>query len=297
MLDDLVRTRAFVEAVQRVVREGDVVIDLGTGSGVLAVAAAQAGASHVYAIEASDISDVARKVFEVNGVADRVTLLEGWSPHLEVPEPGDVLVSEMLGNEPLDEDLLETTLDARRRLLKPDARLIPQGVKIVARSVAIPPEEVGKMRVTANSIDEWRESYGIDFGPLEEASRGLSRVALLEADRIQGWRPLGDPVVLADVDLTSFDELQIAASVSVTGCNEAVDGVALSFIADLDGVTSVTTDPFDLGRASAWRNQILLLGEPLTVPADDDFVLTYHHRVPGRRDGVSISLPAAATES
>jgi len=122
-------------------------------------------------------------------------------------------------------------------------------------------------------------------------------VVLLEADRIQGWRPLGDPILLADVDITSFDELQIQASAAVPGRDEVVDGVVLSFIADLDGVTSLTTDPFDVDRASHWRNQVLLLGEPLTVPAGDDFVLTYHHRVPGRRDGVDVSPPDAANES
>jgi hypothetical protein len=54
-------------------RPDDVVLDIGTGSGVLAVAAARAGARRVYAVEASDTAEVAARVFEVNGVQDKVT--------------------------------------------------------------------------------------------------------------------------------------------------------------------------------------------------------------------------------
>jgi predicted RNA methylase len=51
MLRDQRRTKSFLEAVRNVVSPGDVVIDIGTGTGILAAAAAQAGARHVYAVE------------------------------------------------------------------------------------------------------------------------------------------------------------------------------------------------------------------------------------------------------
>jgi predicted RNA methylase len=61
MLEDRVRTSRFIDANRRTVQPDDVVVDLGTGSGVLAVAAAQAGAKHVYAIEARPIAEVAER--------------------------------------------------------------------------------------------------------------------------------------------------------------------------------------------------------------------------------------------
>ena len=64
MLNDRARTDAFIRAIEATVRPGDVVVDLGTGTGVLALAAARAGARRVYAIEASGVGRAARSVFE-----------------------------------------------------------------------------------------------------------------------------------------------------------------------------------------------------------------------------------------
>jgi predicted O-methyltransferase YrrM len=94
MLHDDRRTGDYVEALAEAVRPGDVVLDIGTRSGVLAIAAARAGARRVYAVEASDIAEVAERVFATNGVQDKVTLIPGWSRHIELPEPADLLVSD-----------------------------------------------------------------------------------------------------------------------------------------------------------------------------------------------------------
>ena len=47
---------------------------------------------------------------------------------IELPERADLLVAEVIGNEPLEEEILETMLDARHRLLKPGARMIPHAL-------------------------------------------------------------------------------------------------------------------------------------------------------------------------
>ena len=156
MLHDSRRTNDYLAAVAEAVRPGDVVLDIGTGSGVLAVAAARAGARHVYAVEASDIAGVAERVFAANGVEDRVTLVAGWSRHIELPEPADLLVAEVIGSEPFEEEILETTLDARDRLLKPEARLIPNTLTLFARPLLVPDAAARLHAIGRKDVDRWR---------------------------------------------------------------------------------------------------------------------------------------------
>lgn len=134
MLNDRVRTSRLLAAIKAEVRPGDVVVEIGTGTGVLAVAAAQAGARQVYAIEAGPLAAVAREFVRANGVADRVTIVEGWSQAVTVPERGDVFVSETIGNAGFDENLIEIARDAMGRLLKPGARMIPRRLPCPWRS-------------------------------------------------------------------------------------------------------------------------------------------------------------------
>ena len=145
-------------------------LDIGTGSGVLAVAAARAGARRVYAVEASDIAEVAERVFAANGVTDTVTLIPGWSRQIELPEPADLLVAEIIGNEPFEEEILETTLDARRRLLKPDARLIPHTLTLLARPLLLPDAEARQRAIGRAAVERWRRLYGMEFQPLLDAA-------------------------------------------------------------------------------------------------------------------------------
>jgi hypothetical protein len=164
MLHDTARVNGYLRAIAEVVRPGDVVVDLGTGTGVLAVAAVRAGAKHVYAIEESSIVDVARDVFAVNGVADRITLIRGHSTRVTLPERANVLVTETLGNDPLDEGILVYVDDAKRRLLTPDARLIPFAIDIVVQAVDVPLERTSLL--TRDDTERWRELYGVDLSPL-----------------------------------------------------------------------------------------------------------------------------------
>jgi ribosomal protein L11 methyltransferase len=71
-------TRGVLRLLPQVLRRGDVVADLGSGSGVLAIAAARLGARHVYGIENDpDATGNAAMNVELNGASDSVTMMEG----------------------------------------------------------------------------------------------------------------------------------------------------------------------------------------------------------------------------
>ena len=87
---------------------------------------------------------------------DRVTLIRGWSRQIELPEPANLLVAEVIGNEPFEEEILETTLDARLRLLKPGARLIPHALELMARPLLIPDAEARQRAIGRQAVERWR---------------------------------------------------------------------------------------------------------------------------------------------
>ena len=297
MLHDDRRTNDYVSALAEAVRPGDVVLDIGTGSGILAVAAARAGARHVYAVEATDIAAVAERVFAANGVQGRVTLIAGWSRQIELPEPADLLVSEIIGSEPFEEEILETTLDARRRLLKPGARLIPNTFTLLARPLLIPGSEAGKYAIGHGAVERWRRLYGIEFQPLLDAAAPGPVHTTVEGEAVTRWPPVGPPVVLAAVDLTAFHEVSLRASADlVVDTTGMVNAVAVTFRADLHGSILHTLDPWRW-PASSWSTSVWVLPDPLQVGPRAVLRVHYSRRMPGTPDGLSCEIVESGSDS
>ena len=128
MICDRVRTEAFRRAIISVVRPGDIVLDLGAGSGILSMFAARAGAARVYAVERTTVAVLAQELAAANGVAEIVQLIHGDIMDLELPERVDVIVSEWLGGFGIDEGMLVPVIAARDRWLKPGGVMVPQSV-------------------------------------------------------------------------------------------------------------------------------------------------------------------------
>lgn len=282
MLEDRVRTDSFLAAIREVVRPGDVVVDLGTGSGVLAVAAAAAGARKVYAVESSGIADLAAEVARANGCSDRVQVVRGWSTQVELPERADVLVSEMIGSDPLDEGILEMTADARRRLLVPGARLIPARIEVFASLLRVPPAVRRSATFTPEAIRRWQEGYGIDFSPLLLASCGRPQLRWTRPYEARGWPTICDPVSMAAVDLADVHPLTAEQRVDVTVTRGGeISGILVFFEVTLGPATRLSTDPARVAASNHWRSPLWVLGESLEVLPGDQLQLSYRYRKGG----------------
>ncbi len=109
---------------------------------MLAIAAARAGVSKVYAIEVGTMADVAEAFIAETEVASKIVLIWGWSTQINLQEKTDVTVGEIIGNDPFGENILQKFNDARRRLLKPGARLIPSGITLFGMPALIAPSVI-----------------------------------------------------------------------------------------------------------------------------------------------------------
>lgn len=275
MLDDHVRTGAFLAALRKLVRAEDVVVDIGTGTGVLAACAAQAGAQKVYAIESSGIADVAEQMFAANRVD--VALVRARSTSASLPEPGTLLVTETIGNDPLDEQILEIVADAKARLLAPNARLIPSAMQIYAVPVAIPRSLLEKHVFTPRKIAFYTEHYDLDFSVLEGHQLSSTEPILVDAADVATW-PLADAVLLAEIDFTRPFETWIATRTTFTVSRDTDSlGILLAFRAKLADDVILSTLPADRTRASHWAHALFPAFGCLSLAKDETAEIEYSY--------------------
>jgi ribosomal protein L11 methyltransferase PrmA len=157
MIDDTARIDAIVRALRRVVTPESVVVDIGTGTGILALLACQLGARRVYAIEPDDAIEVARTTAAANGYADRIECIQALSTAATLPERADVVVSDIGGVLPWLKQHLLTIIDARARLLAPGGALIPCRDTLWMALVDSP-------ELYRGSSEPWdRRPYGLDL--------------------------------------------------------------------------------------------------------------------------------------
>jgi protein arginine N-methyltransferase 1 len=281
MLQDVERTRAFLDTIRESVRADDVVLDIGTGSGIFAVAAAQAGAKRVFAVEATAIADVASDVFEKNGVADKVELMRGWSTMIDLPEKASLAVSEIVGNEPLSERILEVFLDARKRHFRPDARSIPSKLKL---AVALLGPDGDKERAQAGV--SWVDAYGVDLSPLKLTADSDPSFKEARVGTLSG-RPRIAVAPLLEIDLCAIETLMLDATRTVKIPRDGdVRAVAITWEIELDDKHSINVDLDSNG--SHWRLPFWPLSRPIPVGAGDLLDVTYRYRVAGFPDGLSV---------
>jgi len=124
MLSDPERMGAYERAIRQTVKPGSVVVDIGTGTGIMAVLACQLGASRVYAIEPNPIISLAREIAVANHCADKIVFMEEISTQVTLPTRADVIVSDLRGLLPLLNHHIPSIADARRRFLAPGGTMI-----------------------------------------------------------------------------------------------------------------------------------------------------------------------------
>jgi protein arginine N-methyltransferase 1 len=205
MIADRVRIDAYVRALRQSVQPGAVVMDIGTGPGIMAVLACQLGASRVYAIESDEIIQVARQIAAANGCADKIEFIEDLSTKVTTPVRADVIVSDMRGVLPLYAHHIESIADARRRFLAPTGILIPQKDTIWA-SIIEAPERYARI------VDPWERCE------LNQDFTAVRRMIVndLQKARFKPEQLLSEPKLWATIDYTNVDSPDFQGSLNWT---------------------------------------------------------------------------------
>lgn len=170
MLLDAQRTGAYHRGIthNRADFEGKTVLDVGAGTGILSLFAAQAGARKVYAVEGTRSADYAERLIAANGYADRVEVVRARLDELELPERVDVVISEPWGFFLFHERMVEAFVLARDRFLKPGGRMFPGNARVWLAPFA--DADLQQARQITAAFWEQRDFYGVDLTAMAQTA-------------------------------------------------------------------------------------------------------------------------------
>jgi type III protein arginine methyltransferase len=136
MMNEQKRNQAYFSALKSAITPDTGVLEIGTGSGLLSMMAAKLGAKKVTTCEAEPvIAETAQQIIEDNGYQNSIKVLSKRSNKVivgdDLTERADILVSEIFSSDLLAEHVIPSIEDAKRRLLKPHARVIPAAGSIM----------------------------------------------------------------------------------------------------------------------------------------------------------------------
>lgn len=270
MINDRPRNDAYDAAIAHVVR-GRRVLDIGTGTGLLAMMAAKAGAASVTACEADPvIADHARDIVALNRLSDRIRMIARHSTALaigcDLPQRADVLITETFSSDLLSEGILASLEHAHRELLTEDAAVIPHRAAAMAYLAGGPNIE---------SLLFAGTSHGFDLTPFNDFAPSVLPVTL---DNVP-HDILSDDFELFSFDLRSrsFPIEERVINVPVT--RSGVASVLVQWIRlELDETARYENRPVMRSQAETHWTQILhRFPQPLTVEAGATIRLIARH--------------------
>jgi protein arginine N-methyltransferase 1 len=258
MAADLPRIQPYAEALRKVITPESVVLEIGTGTGVMAMHACQLGARHVYAIEVEDAIEVARESAAANGFADRITFIQAVASEVALPEPVDIMFSDLRGVLPLHNYHLETIMDARSRFLKPGGVQIPQQDTLYVSPVQAPD-------VYQQHVEPWTKNpFGLDMS----AGRRWMVNRYYKA-RVAPEQMVLPAKVWAVLDYRTLTELNYAQTLTWT-TEEAytLHGLQVWFEAVLYGDVGFSTSPEY--PSMAYNSTFFPFAEPVALVRGDE---------------------------
>lgn len=262
MIDDKVRMCAFEEAIRESVKGGDIVVDVGAGTGVLSLLSVRAGAKKVYAIERGPLIEVARQLAKANGLAKKIRFLKGDSRTVELPERGDVLISETIGHFGVDEGIVETLEDAAMRFLKASGVIIPRSIRLILALVS---------DLSAYSQALWTKVGPFNFEVANETSLRRPYIVVPETSS----QLMSKPAELIRIEFPNCSVSEIRKTLLFKSHSRgAVHGLIGWFEARLSHSTTLSSNT-DSNPTDSWKRVFFPFQRPLKVVAGTNIVVDF----------------------
>jgi len=261
------RMEQYSRALERVVRPGDTVLDLGTGTGLLALLACRYGASRVFAIESSDAIRFGELLAADAHAARGIEFIKGVSTQLTLPQPVQVIVGDIHDTFGLQSGGLRTFMDARDRFLAQDGTLVPS----TTRLLVIPVEAETIYRT---QIDVWTGRVeGIDLSPIRPLAVNQVHAARFGPDNL-----LAAPETLAVVDFMRATSTHVGGTATTVVRRDGVlHGVCGCFVTTLADGIAMGNVPGDAATTN-FAQAFLPLEMPVPVAAGDHVGITVDSR-------------------
>ncbi|KAE9608372.1 putative methyltransferase [Lupinus albus] len=298
MLSDRVRMDAYFNAIFENKRHfiGKTVLDVGTGSGILAIWSAQAGARKVYAVEATKMSEHARALVKANNLQDVVEVIEGSIEDISLPEKVDVIISEWMGYFLLRESMFDSVICARDRWLKPTGVMYPSHARMWMAPIrtAIIDHKVGDYHSAMDDwhsfVDETKTCYGVDMSTLTNPFSEEQRKYYLQTSLWNNLHPhqvIGTAAIIKDIDcltatVAEIEKVRSNFSLSITTDNTKLCGFGGWFDVHFRGRNEDPAEQeIELNTAPSvdypthWGQQVFLLHPPTHVGEGDDLSISF----------------------
>ena len=254
---------AYADAIKAVVQTNDVVIDVGTGTGILSFLAAKYGAGKVVGFDRTRIVDYAEEIRKLNFPHAPITFLQQDLLGEDLPQiQADVAICELFGNFGIDEDVIKVLSKVRNDLLAPNGRLIPETLELVVAPV--------QCTAAYREVANWKEpEYGIDFSPLQKLAYNAVYQIINEPVRL-----LSKPQTIASIDFYTVETLakELAGSFSFNR-DGTLHGLAGWFRSQLAPGRILDCGPD--APHTHWGQILFPIGDPVDVRKDGRVTMTF----------------------
>ena len=287
-VSDRTRMALFSQAIASLVKPGSKVVDLGSGSGVLALMCLQAGAGQVDAIDSSSAIDLARGTLEGAGFADRTRFHHALTSRVDLPREADIILCDHVGYFGFDYGLIELLADARRRFLKPGGVQVPRRLRLFLSAV------------DSEKCREECSAWAAPEIPPEFHWIRANAVNRVHPKELKGADLIAEPVLLAELNLMQDQPEFMTFTANLTLQRQgAMDGLLGWFECELSEGVWMTNSP--VSAAAIARPQAYLpLSEAIKVNEGDvieatimarpaDEVVTWQVRRPNTGELISQS--------